>query len=285
MFFRPRSSSVSNSSPSLIPAHVLHTKLSNDSDSKSVDHSHCFRTRQINTPTIVIPDTWHDCSSGETCDGHRESHRESPRADRDAHSNNGMNVVQRRRKAVHRSGSDLTKRFSNSSEFSDLSSRYSRNSADLEKFFNDMGLDQSTLEPMTLRQCSHNNVSNMRLSSSELYLFQSMSSLNSPDTRGWSSNDSYQQRDLIELSGITGNVTKSEDVTRTEHVDPSGTTGDHNTFMGERNDRVIRWLCNVKRAISQDGETDRDREALGSIASPDSMSGDLIPGKHFKHRE
>ena len=257
--FRPRSSSASNSAPSSIPAHVLHARLSNDIDSKSVDRSHGFRHRHITTPTIVAPDMWQDSIGS----GGRIHDSGSSHIDRDAHSDNSITAVQRRRKAaVHRSRSDLTKRFSNSSEFSDLSSRFSRNSADLEKFFNDMGLDQNTLEPMLIRHGPHNSGSSLRLSSSELHLFESMSSLHSPDARSWCSDDSYQQHQNVGQCGSTGNVAIDPDTAgSTDALGGKGTQG--GLLLGERNARVIKWLCSVKKATSQDGETEADEEALG----------------------
>lgn len=245
--FRPRSSSASNSAPSSIPSHVLHAKHSNDLDSKSVDRPNCVRVRT--TPTIVTPDMWQDGSS-RTCEG-------SPRLDRNAHSDNS--AVQRRRKAVHRSRSDLTKRFSNSSEFSDLSARYSRNSADLEKFFNEMGLDQNVLEPMMFQQCRKTGGSSLKLSSSELHLFESMSSLNSPDTRSWCSEESYHNSETVGLRASKHSIVASN-----SSKGPS-TNPISNMSVGDRNARVINWLSSVKKATSQDGETDLDREALKDI--------------------
>ncbi len=106
----------------------------------------------------------------------------------DHHSNTSgvksddQHVILRRRPKkshVHRSRSDLTKRFSNSSDLSELSARISRNSADLEKFFNEMGLDRAVLEPMLSAQCNY--------SSSNLHLYESASSIDSPDARSWCS--------------------------------------------------------------------------------------------------
>ena len=159
----------------------------------------------------------------------------------DHHSNNSgvksddQNVVRRRPKKshVHRSRSDLTKRFSNSSDLSELSARFSRNSADLEKFFKEMGLDRSVLEPMLTAQCSH--------TSSNLHLYESASSIDSRDGQSWCSgdNDSTKHGPGIERPLPPTEVLK-------------GAQGQ--TSIVERNARIIKWLCNVKRASLEENE-------------------------------
>lgn len=145
-----------------------------------------------------------------------------------------MAAVRRRvKKAIHRSRSDLTKRYSNSSDLSELSARFSRNSADLEKFFNEMGLDRSILEPMMMAQFP-------AISSSDLHLFESMSSLDSPEDHSFCSEDDITlQQQKVDLGLKSTNVVER-------------TTGGHQTSIVERNARIIKWLCNVKKATSQE---------------------------------
>lgn len=168
----------------------------------------------------------------------------------DHHSNNSgvksddQNVVVRRRPKkshVHRSRSDLTKRFSNSSDLSEMSARFSRNSADLEKFFNEMGLDRAVLEPMLTAQCSH--------TSSNLHLYESASSIDSPDDRSWCSGDNDSTK-----HGRGGRGGGAMDTPAA--LPPSdvlkGAQGQ--TSIVERNARIIKWLCNVKRASLEESE-------------------------------
>ena len=138
-------------------------------------------------------------------------------------SGSGPVVRRRPQRKFHRSRSDLTKRFSNSSDLSELSARFSRNSADLERFFNEMGLDRSVLEPMMVSACQR--------SASDLHLFESASSLESPDIRSWGSDDE--------------NPLKHEVV---EERTPQG----GQTSIVERNARIIKWLCSVKKAASHE---------------------------------
>lgn len=136
----------------------------------------------------------------------------------------------RRQKAIHRSQSDLSSRHSRSSaDFSDLSSRVSRTSVELERFFNEMGLDKTVIDPMLRKQSQ---------SFSEFDLVEGMSSLGSPDAR----------------SNCSG-VSKSE---KTDHTGPEG--GEKpisSTSVVERNARIIKWLCNVKKARNMAASTEK----------------------------
>lgn len=163
----------------------------------------------------------------------------------DHHSNNSgvksddQNVVVRRRPKkshVHRSRSDLTKRFSNSSDLSEVSARFSRNSADLEKFFNEMGLDRTVLEPMLTAQCSH--------TSSNLHLYESASSIDSRDAQSWCSGDNDSTKH-------GGGATRDRPPLPSSDV-LKGAQGQ--TSIVERNARIIKWLCNVKRASLEESE-------------------------------
>ncbi|XP_046554612.1 protein FAM110B-like isoform X1 [Haliotis rubra] len=121
---------------------------------------------------------------------------------------------------VHRSHSDLNCRHvRDSSVASDKSSRYSRASADLEKFFNQMGLERNVLDPMLRLQ----EVQGKK----EFEMFESVSSLDSPDTRS-----------------ICSGVSRSEKA----HSDTEATDKTLSTSVVERNARIIKWLCSVKKA-------------------------------------
>lgn len=142
----------------------------------------------------------------------------SPRPDE-----RGENIVilRHQKKSIHRSHSDLSYRpCRNSSDFSDLSSRLSRTSAELERFFNEMGLDKSVLNPLYGKHRSGIY--------SDFDLFESLSSLDSPDTRS-----------------VCSGVSKSEK----GHVDPADMAERSTaTSIVEKNARIIRWLCSVKKA-------------------------------------
>lgn len=140
-------------------------------------------------------------------------------------SNAPVVIVRRHRKGVSRSRSDVIKRHSSSS---DISARFSRNSADLERFFNSMGLEQSILEPML-------SVPTARApSASTLNLFDCSSSLTSANPRSIYSDDSYT--DPVASRACFDNVHKS-----------AGQT----SSIVERNARIIKWLCGVKKAQPQ----------------------------------
>lgn len=126
------------------------------------------------------------------------------------------------RRMLHRSQSDLSScRHSRaSSDFSDLSSRLSRNSTEVERFFNEMGLDRSVIEPM--RKLS------------EFKPKECVDSLSSLDSLEGRSLSSKLSNDLERLP------MESEQ-------DLSG-LGAGTTSVVERNARIIKWLCNVKKA-------------------------------------
>lgn len=173
----------------------------------------------------------------------------------DHHSNNSgvksddQNVVMRRRPRkthVHRSRSDLTKRFSNSSDLSELSARFSRNSADLEKFFNEMGLDRAVLEPMLNAQGAFAH------SSSNLHLFESASSLDSPGNNSWCSEDNDNDSTRPGGGGAARGARAAEPplVPSTDVLKGAPVQ----TSIVERNARIIKWLCNVKKASLEEDE-------------------------------
>ena len=133
-----------------------------------------------------------------------------------------------KRSSVHRSRSDLSHRFSNSSDLSELSAHLSRhsqdfdrvcsrNSHDLERFFNEMGLEKGVLDPI--------NVTHLQ----SLGVFDSVSSLDTADN--------------ISIYGR-----RSDCAAKTDESDPKSSQ----TSIVERNARIIKWLCSVKRAKSAD---------------------------------
>ncbi len=173
----------------------------------------------------ISTEEWRDGKTFITTD-RRSSHGSSSPMEQGSDS---VAVVRRKhKKPISRSRSDLTKRFSNSSDLSEISARFSRNSADLDRFFNEMGLDRSVLEPMMLSSSTMH-----AQSSSSLHVFESVSSIGSTDHRSWC-NENGSDR-----SGEMG--LKSAEVERT----PGGPTS-----VVERNARIIKWLCNVKKAPS-----------------------------------
>ncbi|XP_050400776.1 protein FAM110C [Patella vulgata] len=124
---------------------------------------------------------------------------------------------------VQRSHSDLSCQHSrNSSIVSDRSSaRYSRASADLEKFFNGMGIERNILDPMLRRQDT--------TSQRDLDIFEGVSSLDSPDTRSVCSGVSKLSEKTFSSSDCSERTLQS-------------------TSVVERNARIIKWLCNIKKA-------------------------------------
>lgn len=170
----------------------------------------------------LMTDEWRETCTDTSSDIDRASGSSLPKLD-----DHALAMVKRRvKKAINRSRSDLTKRLSNSSDLSELSARFSRNSADLEKFFNEMGLDKSVLQPMLSAHCA-----------SDFNLFESVSSLDSPDIRSLTSDDDSTQKSEHGL--------KSTEL----HV---GERTAGQTSIVERNARIIKWLCNVKKATSQE---------------------------------
>lgn len=170
-------------------------------------------------PSLMASDAWRDAHTDTSSEIDQHSNSSLVKVD------DKLVVVRRRPRKFHRSRSDLTKRFSNSSDLSELSARFSRNSADLEKFFNEMGLDRSVLEPMMMNACQR--------SASDLHLFESASSIESPDIRSWCSDDDVE------------NPLKHEAVE--ERTPPVGQSS-----IVERNARIIKWLCSVKKAASHE---------------------------------
>lgn len=138
--------------------------------------------------------------------------------DKSAYENKEM-VVRRKKKPLHRSQSDLSGRWSrNSSDFSDLSSRVSRTSTEVERFFNEMGLESSILERMRHKfQIMHVN---------DEELFESISSI-----------DSAERSTCSEAS--IGDKEKDKELKERNSVQ---------TSIVEKNARIIKWLCNVKKA-------------------------------------
>ncbi|KAL4235631.1 hypothetical protein ACF0H5_004026 [Mactra antiquata] len=126
------------------------------------------------------------------------------------------------RRPLHRSQSDLSncRHSRTSSDFSDLSSRLSRTSTEVERFFNEMGIDHSVLEPMR------------RLS--ETKYRETLDSVSSLDSLDGQSLSSRLSNDLDRLP-----MESEQDLSER---DP-GTTS-----VVERNARIIKWLCNVKKA-------------------------------------
>ncbi|KAL5017402.1 hypothetical protein ScPMuIL_006991 [Solemya velum] len=130
-----------------------------------------------------------------------------------------------RKKLIHRSHSDLSCRHSrHSSDFSDLSSRLSRTSTELDRFFSEMGLDKSVLDPMLKLQDSQ--------LTKDLDAVNSTSSLGSPARSSCSRISHNSREDGVNLHD--GSSTQMSVV--------------------ERNARIIKWLCNVRKAHA--GPTD-----------------------------
>lgn len=130
-------------------------------------------------------------------------------------------VVRRKKKPLHRSQSDLSGRWSrNSSDFSDLSSRVSRTSTEVERFFNEMGLESSILERMR-------KFAVMQVNDDDL--FESISSIDSAE------------RSTCSEASITDKDVQSKDKELKERNSVQ-------TSIVEKNARIIKWLCNVKKA-------------------------------------
>ncbi|CAH1774201.1 unnamed protein product [Owenia fusiformis] len=139
-------------------------------------------------------------------------------------------IVRRRPKTsnIIRSRSDLSHRHShNSCDLSEGSSKISRNSADLDKFFNEMGLDRRVLDPMLGGKLD------------KIECVESMSSLNSRCARS-------QCSDVSE-SKLSDNVLAlPEEATS---ATPERRSSCHTSII-EKNARIIKWLCSVKKARS-----------------------------------
>ena len=130
-------------------------------------------------------------------------------------------IVRRFRKSVSRSRSELMKRHSSSS---DVSARLSRNSVDLERFFNSMGLERSVLEPMLSEPTTR-----APSSSAALNLCDCSSSLTSANPRSVYSDDSH-----------------NDPLTSRASLDAAHKSG--GSSIVERNARIIKWLYGVKKA-------------------------------------
>jgi hypothetical protein len=130
-------------------------------------------------------------------------------------------VVKSRDRIVQRSKSDSHRFSKTSSDFSDLE-KISGNSADLEKFFNEMGIEKGVLDPMIK--------ASVRKEEMPLQVFESLSSADSP-VRSLCSRESKKQEEGLAM--------------------PERTGGMQQTSIVERNARIIKWLCNVKKARSK----------------------------------
>ncbi|WAR24899.1 F110C-like protein [Mya arenaria] len=124
------------------------------------------------------------------------------------------------RRQLHRSQSDLSscRHSRTSSDFSDLSSRVSRTSTEVERFFNEMGIDRTVLEPMRRLSDTKQKDCLDSLSSLDSLDGHSMSSQMSTDRLPMESEQDLSERDVGSTSVV------------------------------ERNARIIKWLCNVKKA-------------------------------------
>lgn len=130
-------------------------------------------------------------------------------------------AVNRRKKTLHRSQSDLSCRHSRtSSDLSDLSSRLSRTSTDLERFFDEMGIDRTVLDPM-LRLHHRTQHPDM---------FESMSSIASAPNDKSSGSDASQGGEMSETDKKIAECNSKQ------------------TSIVETNARIIKWLCNVNKA-------------------------------------
>ncbi|KAK3089124.1 hypothetical protein FSP39_001034 [Pinctada imbricata] len=138
-----------------------------------------------------------------------------------------QDVIRRKKKPLHRSQSDLSCRHSRtSSDFSDLSSRLSRTSTELERFFNEMGIDKSVLEPMI-------RLHDRRTKDSEM--FESISSVESASNHRSTCSDFSQ-----------GETKDKQDKAETDKEIAERNSKE--TSIVEKNARIIKWLCNVKKA-------------------------------------
>ena len=160
-------------------------------------------------------------------------------------------VVRRKKKPLHRSQSDLSGRWSrNSSDFSDLSSRVSRTSTEVERFFNEMGLESSVLERMRKFHVSQVN---------EDDIFESISSI-----------DSAERSTCSEISNEDkGQQSKDKELAERNSVQ---------TSIVEKNARIIKWLCSVKKArtnpeaVSQKARTNPEAVSQKARTNPEAVS-------------
>ncbi|XP_069126232.1 protein FAM110B-like [Argopecten irradians] len=197
---------------------------SKDSDKSWESEPKPSRSRDPERPPrsrdCLLPSTYQSLSTSVTvlvekrCAGSATTHTPSDTA-----------ILRRKKKTLHRSQSDLSCRHSrNSSDFSDLSSRLSRTSTELERFFNEMGIDKSVLDPMMKLQRNHKKESDY---------FESLSSLE------------LGSEDRSSLSGVSqGAKSLTEKDKKEEIKERSSSQG----TQVEKNARIIKWLCNVKKA-------------------------------------
>ncbi|KAL3867666.1 hypothetical protein ACJMK2_040537 [Sinanodonta woodiana] len=136
-------------------------------------------------------------------------------------------LISRRKKHLHRSHSDLSscRHSRTSSDFSDLSSRLSRTSTEIERFFNEMGLDRTVLDPVFKFHDSK---------AKDIDFLDSLSSLGSREANSLCSGLSKNEIDIAPGESETDLMERS--LTQTSVV--------------ERNARIIKWLYNVKKARS-----------------------------------
>ena len=127
------------------------------------------------------------------------------------------------RRHLHRSHSDLSscRHSRTSSDFSDLSSRISRTSTEVERFFSEMGIDRTVLDPLLNTHGKTNDY------------FDSFSSIDSQEARSVSSRIS-----------CGGDLEQVPAESEQDLMERSTTV----TSVVERNARIIKWLCNVKKA-------------------------------------
>nr|KAG5700097.1 hypothetical protein BaRGS_029847 [Batillaria attramentaria] len=120
-----------------------------------------------------------------------------------------------------RAGSDVSSEASRASR----TSRASRASAgaNLEKFFNEMGMEKDILDPLLRRQ---------QRQGSELDIYESVSSLDSHDARSICS--ALSRTEMRDLSS--------------SDAESFSDRGQQQTSVVERNARIIKWLCSVKKA-------------------------------------
>lgn len=144
------------------------------------------------------------------------------------------NVICRKKTTLHRSQSDLSCTHSrNSSDFSDLSSRLSRTSTELERFFNEMGIDRSVLDPMIKLQLNNNKDSDF---------FDSVSSLDlGSGAQGSEKSDSEHSQHHDKADTV-------DSVKKEQPKDTKAKTPPPVSNHVEKNARIIKWLSCVKKA-------------------------------------
>ncbi|GFN83062.1 hypothetical protein PoB_000956800 [Plakobranchus ocellatus] len=125
-------------------------------------------------------------------------------------------------------------------------SRLSRTSvgADLENFFNQMGLEMGVLEPIArlreLQACG--SASGDGGPGGDTSTFDSMSSLDSQDAASICSTYSRSEHECAGTGGLSLGAGGGAE-------GPILDKGHQQTSIVERNARIIKWLCNVRKAI------------------------------------